>query len=94
MDFLSKKFLYVFLFWWGVCLFCSTFNPCDLFLVSNRTYIILLGYVVSFLIGFSIFPIKWNHPICENKVNISIIKTNWWYVLVGISSIIILYNYI
>lgn len=58
MDFLSKKFLYVFLFWWGAYLFCSTFNPCDLFLVSNETYIILLGYVVSFLIGFSIFPIK------------------------------------
>lgn len=94
MDFLSKKFLYVFLFWWGAYLFCSTFNPCDLFLVSNETYIILLGYVVSFLIGFSIFPIKYNHSIYKNRANILAIKTNWWYVLAGISSIIILYNYI
>lgn len=93
MDLLSKKFLYVFLSWWGVYLFCSTFNPCGLFLVSNETYIILLGYVVSFLIGFSAFSLKWNCQNAKKCDNIANVRVNWWYVLLGISSVIVVYNY-
>ncbi len=51
-DRFSLMFLQLYLIWWGILLFISTFNPYKLFPVSNYIYGLLILSVFCFSFGF------------------------------------------
>lgn len=55
---LSKKMLNIYIIWWGILLMVSSYNPYDLYPVSNRIYSYLLLSIFCFTLAFILSELK------------------------------------
>lgn len=94
-----RNMVFIFLGFWGTTLVLSNFNPFNLYDVSNRTYFLLLLFVISFSAGaLSSKSINQNET-GFNSLNFShliedIITNKLFLALIFVLDIVLLYLYI
>ena len=77
-DSISSLFAWVFLLYWGVSLVISSFNPYNLYEVSNYAIFLLLLNVISFITGFLVVKKKVSAEISKIDIqNIVSSKLHW-----------------
>ena len=91
-DSISSLFAWVFLLYWGVSLVISSFNPYNLYEVSNYAIFLLLLNVISFITGFLVVKEKVSAEI--SKIDIQNIVSSKLFkivLLIGISLVFSLF---
>lgn len=68
---ISLFFLKNYLGWWFLLCIISTFNPYDLYAVSDKIYLILIGSIILFYLGFLLNEVVENDKKSLKKVNIN-----------------------
>lgn len=96
-DNLFRNVVYTFLAYWVVALLLSTTNPYGLNNVSAFTYIVLIVYVASFVVGCSVGNSKRQHPIRRSRIGVmieGIVSNKAFQTFVLICDLFLLYLYI